>query len=136
MNVNPLIPLDGYYALSDYLEVPNLRQRAFRHLSWWFQSRVLRLDLPQPPADEREQRIFLVYGGLAAAYISLILTFFAAHAYGWLSHALGVAGAVVFAAGAWLVLRRRVGSWWQVGVLAFRQQRSRWCCTPRSAWTK
>ena len=32
MNVNPLIPLDGYYALSDYLEVPNLRQRAFAHL--------------------------------------------------------------------------------------------------------
>ena len=30
MNLNPLIPLDGYYALSDYLEVPNLRQRAGR----------------------------------------------------------------------------------------------------------
>ena len=126
MNINPLIPLDGYYALSDYLEVPNLRQRAFRHLSWWLQSRVLRLDPPKPPADEREQRIFLVYGGLAAAYISLILTFFAAHAFGWLSHALGLAGVAVFATGTWLVLRRRVGPWWQVGAQAFRQQRSRW----------
>ena len=27
-NMNPLIPLDGYFALSDWLEIPNLRQRA------------------------------------------------------------------------------------------------------------
>ena len=62
MNVNPLIPLDGYFALSDWLEVPNLRQRAFAHLAWLVKTRVLRLDVPMPPADEREQRIFLLYG--------------------------------------------------------------------------
>src|SRR3569833_1594802 len=28
MNLNPLVPLDGYYALSDWLEVPNLQQQA------------------------------------------------------------------------------------------------------------
>src|SRR6476620_268810 len=33
MHINPLIPLDGYYALSDYLEVPNLRHRSFAHLT-------------------------------------------------------------------------------------------------------
>jgi len=32
-NLNPLIKLDGYYLLSDYLEIPNLRQRAFGYLS-------------------------------------------------------------------------------------------------------
>ena len=48
MNANPLIPLDGYFALSDYLEVPNLRQRAFAHLAWVVKTRVLRLDLPMP----------------------------------------------------------------------------------------
>ena len=47
MNVNPLIPLDGYYALSDWLEVPNLRQRAFAHLAWVVKTKVLRLDLPR-----------------------------------------------------------------------------------------
>jgi putative peptide zinc metalloprotease protein len=31
-NLNPLIKLDGYYLLSDYLEIPNLRQRAFGHM--------------------------------------------------------------------------------------------------------
>jgi putative peptide zinc metalloprotease protein len=62
VNLNPLIPLDGYYALSDWLEVPNLRQRAFGHVAWLLRTRVLGQDLPMPPADEREQRIFLLYG--------------------------------------------------------------------------
>ena len=49
MNANPLIPLDGYYALSDYLEVPNLRQRAFAHLQWLIGRKLFRLDVPMPP---------------------------------------------------------------------------------------
>jgi multidrug efflux pump subunit AcrA (membrane-fusion protein) len=32
-NFNPLLKLDGYYLLSDWLEVPNLRQRALDHLT-------------------------------------------------------------------------------------------------------
>src|SRR5207302_7379254 len=31
-NLNPLIKLDGYYLLSDYLEIPNLRRNAFQHI--------------------------------------------------------------------------------------------------------
>src|SRR5262249_44936335 len=37
-NFNPLLKLDGYYLLSDWLEVPNLQQRALdsfkRHVRW------------------------------------------------------------------------------------------------------
>src|SRR5262245_46488943 len=37
-NFNPLIKLDGYYLLSDWLEIPNLRQRSWQtlaaHLRW------------------------------------------------------------------------------------------------------
>jgi putative peptide zinc metalloprotease protein len=134
MNVNPLIPLDGYYALSDYLEVPNLRQRAFAHLSWLLKAKVLQLDLPQPPADQREQRIFLIYGGLAGVYIALILTLFAVSAAGWLSRALGAVGILIFAVGMWLVLRTQIkaavrtvrlslqrhGKIWQTGPLRSR----------------
>ena len=108
MNLNPLIPLDGYYALSDYLEVPNLRQRAGRHLSWLIKTRVFRLDLPEPPADERERRIFLTYGTLAAAYITLILAFCAFNTYGWLSRTLGGIGTLIFAGMVLLALRRQL----------------------------
>jgi putative peptide zinc metalloprotease protein len=121
MNVNPLIPLDGYYALSDYLEVPNLRQRAARHLSWLIRTRVFRLEAPEPPADERERRIFLTYGALAAGYISLILAFCAVNSYGWLSRTLGAVGLVVFVIGAVVVLRRQLRGWGQTIVLALRK---------------
>jgi len=101
VNANPLLPLDGYYALSDYLEVPNLRQRSFGYLFWLIKTRVLRLDLSEPPADDREKRIFVWYAVLAAVYIGMTLTFSAAVAFGWLDRVLGTVGILIFAVLAW-----------------------------------
>ena len=111
-NVNPLIPLDGYYALSDWLEVPNLRQRAFAHLSWWIRRHLLGVDVPEPPADDRERQLFLVYGVLAAAYISLILWLVAAWLLGWMGRALGAFGIGLALVGIGLMLRGPVRAWW------------------------
>ena len=125
MNANPLIPLDGYFALSDYLEVPNLRQRAFGHLTWLLKTRVFRLDLPAPPADEREQRIFLVYSLLAAWYIASIILLVAGTVYGWLDKALGLAGGALFAVGAWMMLRQTLRTWAQTAAASWRELRAR-----------
>jgi putative peptide zinc metalloprotease protein len=130
MNVNPLIPLDGYYALSDYLEVPNLRQRASAHLAWLLKTRVLRLDLPQPPADLREQRIFLIYGALALTYIAFILALFAASTLGWLSRWFGVLGLLIFAVGMWMVLRKQVKEWTAAVTLSLRKHGKIWQTGP------
>ncbi len=73
-NANPLLPLDGYFALSDWLEIPNLRQRAIAHFGWWVQRQLTGLDAPEPPASARERQVFLIYGALATAYVSLVLT--------------------------------------------------------------
>ena len=76
-NLNPLIKLDGYYLLSDWLEVPNLRWRAFRYVS----EGVKRALGFAPPADDqptpRERRIFLAYGLVAATFSYWLLTRFA-----------------------------------------------------------
>ncbi len=125
MNANPLIPLDGYFALSDYLEVPNLRQRAFAHLGWLVKTRVLRLDAPMPPADEREQRIFLIYALLAAWYISSIMLLVAGTVYGWLEGALGVAGGALFVLAVWLLSRDAIRSAFRVLRTAWREARAR-----------
>lgn len=125
MNANPLIPLDGYFALSDYLEVPNLRQRAFAHLGWLVKSRILRLEVPMPPADEREQRIFLLYALLAAWYISSIMLLVAGTVYGWLDRALGVAGGALFVLAVWLLARDAVRSGLQVLRTAWQEARAR-----------
>jgi hypothetical protein len=126
MNANPLIPLDGYYALSDYLEVPNLRQRALARISWLIKSKVFRLELPEPQADAREKQIFLIYGALALGYIGLILTFFAATAYHRLSDWLGATGVFIFLTAAFFMLRSPVKAWVGTARAALRQHRAAW----------
>jgi putative peptide zinc metalloprotease protein len=62
LNFNPLIKLDGYYLLSDYLDIPNLRRRSFRYVGRLTQ-RVFgtRSDVPTG-VSRREKRIYLTYG--------------------------------------------------------------------------
>ena len=73
-NLNPLIKLDGYYLLSDGLEIPNLRARAsgflgglWRHL--WGASDSAVVD----ETSARERRIFVAYGLMAGIYSALLL---------------------------------------------------------------
>jgi len=66
-NLNPLIKLDGYYLLSDYLEIPNLRQRSFAYLRALLR-RVTGLSPGETHATPRERRVYVTYGVLAAVY--------------------------------------------------------------------
>ncbi|MDA2927344.1 efflux RND transporter periplasmic adaptor subunit [Acidobacteria bacterium AH-259-G07] len=76
-NLNPLIKLDGYYLLSDYLEVPNLRQRAFSYVGAGIKRLWGRAMQGMQEATPRERRIYLTYGLLAGAYSFLLLGFIA-----------------------------------------------------------
>ena len=73
-NLNPLIKLDGYYLLSDWLEVPNLRRRAFGYLSSCVKRPWAALTGGLPEVSARERRIYLIYGVLAATYSIWILS--------------------------------------------------------------
>ncbi len=74
-NFNPLIKLDGYYLLSDWLEIPNLRRKAFACLGSlsrrWF------APLPQwlKESTARELWIYFGYGLLAGIYSVALLSF-------------------------------------------------------------
>ena len=65
LNLNPLLELDGYYILSDWIDRPNLRSRALAWLGSEFPG-VLRR-----PQEMRSRRVELVYGIAAVAYIPL-----------------------------------------------------------------
>jgi len=125
-NANPLIPLDGYYALSDYLEVPNLRQRALAHVGWFVRRHVLRLTVPEPTATDREKKIFYIYGPLALAYSTSILFFIVAAVFGWVSRTIGALGALAFAFALWGGLRGTVREWGRALVTSIREHRGRW----------
>lgn len=132
-NANPLIPLDGYYALSDYLEIPNMRQRALGYIGFLIRRHLIRMSVPEPQVDERERRVFLIYGALALLYTTTILTLLVGRLFGWVSAAFGALGAVAFALFIWSVLKRAVRGWTQAVITSFREHRSFW--TSRTVWS-
>jgi putative peptide zinc metalloprotease protein len=74
-NGNPLLRYDGYYILSDIMEIPNLRQKSTdilsRKMAWW----CLGIESPHDPfLPERNQLFFALYT-VAAAIYRWIVTF-------------------------------------------------------------
>ena len=122
-NANPLMPLDGYFALSDWLEIPNLRHRAFAHIDWIVRRRVLRLEMPMPPATERERRIFLLYGVAAIAYLATVLTMVAMFVAGWAGRTFGPVGVAAVIGLVLLLMRGQIRSWAAAVMLSLREHR-------------
>ena len=74
VNFNPFIKYDGYYLLSDFLEIPNLRRRAFRYVGMQLERLVGRKPPLTKELTKRERLIYLVYGTISfAASFALIL---------------------------------------------------------------
>jgi len=90
-NLNPLIKLDGYYLLSDWLNLPNLRGRAFGYWGAFFKKVWTFGASPLPRVSQRERWIFLSYGLLAAVYsyglfalvAAAIMNYLVGHYRGW-----------------------------------------------------
>jgi putative peptide zinc metalloprotease protein len=96
-NLNPLIKLDGYYLLSDLLDAPNLRQRAFAYLG----HRVKRLvgavePLVSMEASRRERAIFVAYGVMAFAFSYWFLAHIVLGIGGYLTSRYQATGFAVF----------------------------------------
>jgi putative peptide zinc metalloprotease protein len=72
-NINPLIKVDGYYALSSLLLMPDLREGAWHTVGAWFQKTVMRLPVELPVTTRRKRRIYFVYGALSMAYTATIM---------------------------------------------------------------
>ena len=128
VNLNPLLRFDGYYMLSDWLEIPNLRSRAFGMLAAWLCRQ------PAPVATPRERRIFLAYGAVAVVYSVAVLGFVLLQLGAWIGARWGSTGTLLFwggvlavaaksGAGVWGRLRTAVGAsaarrrWWWAGGL-------------------
>ncbi|MBI4577356.1 MAG: efflux RND transporter periplasmic adaptor subunit [Planctomycetes bacterium] len=125
MNFNPLLKYDGYYALSDWLEIPNLKNNSSDYLKHWVKTRVFRMkatpDATEPSRDERQ--VYLIYGSLCTFYMTSMLVglFLLAHNflvttfYQW-----GLAG--VFILG-WVLLKPKVVGLFKFGRDFYRDHR-------------
>lgn len=112
LNIIPFIKLDGYFFLSDWLEIPNLRPRSFAHL----RRSILRAlgaeetgdgeeGAPLPPASPREARAFWIYGTLSTTMSGTLLVYLLFIAHGFVARQFG-AGCV---AALWLAVFALIG---------------------------
>jgi putative peptide zinc metalloprotease protein len=81
-NANPLLRFDGYYLLSELIEIPNLGTRADQYLAYWCKRYLL--DMPglvSPVTAAGEVKWLVVYGICSRIYrvlISLVIAFWVA----------------------------------------------------------
>ena len=78
VNGNPLLRFDGYYVLADFLEIPNLAQRANQYWGWLCRRVLFGVRGHDSPAyDRREAGWLFFYGAGAFLYrIFLMITIF------------------------------------------------------------
>jgi putative peptide zinc metalloprotease protein len=68
-NANPLMKFDGYYMLADWLEIPNLRDRANKYLKNLFCEHCLGMEVqPEPYMAPNRRVLFLVYAVVSYIY--------------------------------------------------------------------
>jgi multidrug efflux pump subunit AcrA (membrane-fusion protein) len=123
-NANPLLPLDGYFALTDWLEIPNLRIRAREYFSWWVRRHVLRVDVPEPAASDREKRVLLTYGALALCYITALFSIIGFWLVGRAEAAFGAIGVLIVLGATFTLLRRGLAEWGRSVAVAVRAWRT------------
>ena len=107
LNFNPLLKMDGYYLLSDWLDVPNLRRRSYAYIG----TGLKRLFGAKSGGTEapRERRILLTYGLVASAFSFSLLTVLALKIGQFLSERdLGIWGVFVMFFLFFAKIRRRV----------------------------
>jgi putative peptide zinc metalloprotease protein len=74
-NGNPLLRFDGYYVLSDAIEIPNLGQRSNQYLGYLFQRYVLGVGDAESPAHAAGERFWMVLYGITSFLYRVFITF-------------------------------------------------------------
>jgi putative peptide zinc metalloprotease protein len=91
VNLNPLMRFDGYFALSDWLEVPNLQARAFAFGVWRLREALFKIGAPPPEAvPPRLRRTLIVYSYLTWIYRFFLFIGIAAIVYAMAGKAIGI----------------------------------------------
>ena len=65
-NANPLLRYDGYYILSDILEIPNLAQRSKQYIYYLVRKYVWSVKQARNPAHSRGEKGWFVFYGIAS----------------------------------------------------------------------
>lgn len=109
-NFNPLIKLDGYYLLSDWLEIPNLRSKAFSFAGYVIKNKILGWDEPEIKTSGREKLIYTIYSILAVIYTVLLIGYVVYVLGDFVADKFGIRGLALFILLIFYTLRRNIFS--------------------------
>ncbi|MFN0137259.1 MAG: HlyD family efflux transporter periplasmic adaptor subunit [Phycisphaerae bacterium] len=106
-NINPLMRYDGYYVLSDLVEIPNLKQRATDALNATLKRRILGVRTAMDDTSAGVRIGLIIFGAASAAYrivvVLGIVTILALKV-----GPVGLIGGVLYAGGAVVSLLRKL----------------------------
>jgi putative peptide zinc metalloprotease protein len=125
INLNPLIKLDGYYFLTEVIEIPELKERSTLFLSGWFQKHVLGLPVETLIVPRRRAPLFIAYALLSGAYSYLLLFFVVRLSYRATSNLLAEFALIPSGALAFLLYRSRLRSLRRVSIQFLEQQKAK-----------
>jgi putative peptide zinc metalloprotease protein len=127
INVNPFMRFDGYFLLSDWLDMPNLHTRAFALARWRLREYLFDLGEPPPEYLSSKRTHWLVIFSFATWVYRLVLFFaIAALVYSFFIKIVGIF--LFFVEIVWFVLMPLYGEckvWRQKWPLIKQQSRSR-----------
>lgn len=109
LNANPLIKLDGYYFLSQWLRLPNLmdRSRVYWRGVW---ERILTGVRDEKQHSRRERKIYAAFGLLSVVYTALLIGFIIAYVGEWLMDTFYLLGLLLTFVVALLFVRKPLKS--------------------------
>ncbi|HSG62440.1 MAG TPA: site-2 protease family protein [Pseudomonadales bacterium] len=133
INASPFLRFDGYFLLMDWLDLPNLHNRAFAMGKWKLREWLFGLGEPQPEAyPNRLKRFLIAFAFVTWAYRAIVFLGIAALVYFAFPKPLGpVLGAIELVWFLWMPFWREVRTWgsylpraliakgltWRVGVI-------------------
>ncbi len=72
-NINPLLRFDGYYILSDLLDVPSLHARSARHLNHLCERYLFGITRSTSPARSRREAVWLTLFGILSGIYKIVV---------------------------------------------------------------
>ena len=108
INLNPLIKLDGYYFFTEWLRVPDLKERSTSFLIGWVQRYIFRLPVEVPVVSRRRVPLFVLYALASGAYSYMLLLVFIRFSYNIFFHWFAELALVPAALLAFVIFRSRL----------------------------
>jgi putative peptide zinc metalloprotease protein len=113
INLNPLIKLDGYYFFTEWLRVPDLKERSTAFLMGWIQRHIFRLAVDVPVVSRQRVPLFVLYALASGAYSYLLLWFFVSFSYNVFFHWFAELALVPATILGFVIFRSRLSALWK-----------------------